>query len=178
MWRLGGSSPARTYDGMERVFSLSGGNHPCGAASAGGSGARSTATKPHVRCVASQNGLVEDCPHRQRATFSPATVYSLPSQSTIVTGPVTKYGPLSRTLIRTSLTRGSFGSMPQYSPREHPCSGALCRRRANAVPCAQSAGVLGSARGTLRRRVAAARLRPRRQRALARRRSLLRCART
>src|SRR5579883_2369723 len=162
MWRLGGSSPARTYDGMALLFSVAGGDHPCGAGS-DGSGARSTATKPHVRCVPSQNGLVEDCPHRHRATFSPVMVYSLPSQSTIVTGPVTKYGPLSRTLIRTSLTRGSFGSMPQYSPCEHPCSGAACRG-ADAVSGAEPAGVLGSARSTLPRRVPAARFRPRRKR--------------
>src|SRR5215207_5478183 len=68
-----------------------------------GAGARSVAMKLHVLCEPSQNGLFFDWPQRQWATagLSGAILNVLPEASTIVTGPSTRNGPLSRTLIVT-----------------------------------------------------------------------------
>ena len=57
--------------------------------------------------MASQNGFVDDRPQRHSATGRlPSSSHAFPSASTMRTGPVTLYGPLSRTLIST----GGFSS--------------------------------------------------------------------
>src|SRR6185312_9967419 len=65
--------------------------------------ARSAASKPIFECVLSQNGFVCDAPQRQRAIGRPSSGRSktLPSASISRIGPVTLYGPFSRTLIST-----------------------------------------------------------------------------
>src|SRR5215212_10798722 len=65
--------------------------------------ARSAASKPIFECVPSQNGFVVEPPQRQSTMLSPISPrsYSVPSASITVTGPVTLYGPLWRTLITT-----------------------------------------------------------------------------
>src|SRR3954447_7962658 len=68
--------------------------------------ARSAASKPIFECVLSQNGFVVDAPQRQ-STIESSFVwcvrsYSLPSASMTRTGPLTRYGPFSRTLISTT----------------------------------------------------------------------------
>lgn len=100
MWRLCGSEPARTYEGIYEPVSF---------------GARSTAVKPLVLCVPSQNGLLSDPPHRHNTIFSSMTNGD-PSASTSVTGPFTRYGPLSRTLIETScITSKAFAAPVAHS---------------------------------------------------------------
>ena len=64
--------------------------------------ARSHELKAASRCERSQNGFVREAPHRQSATGRPgSTSNRLPSTSTMSTGPVTLYGPSSRTLMTT-----------------------------------------------------------------------------
>jgi acetyl esterase/lipase len=60
---------------------------------------------------------VRDCPHRQSATgVSAGSSHARPSTSTSLTGPVTLYGPLSRTLISTggSLTSPTVAGVSGY----------------------------------------------------------------
>jgi len=69
-----------------------------------GAGARSAAINPQPLCEPSQNGLFFDCAQRHKATagLSAAMKNLLPAASTMVIGPSTKNGPLSRTLMVTS----------------------------------------------------------------------------
>src|SRR4051812_33440688 len=63
--------------------------------------ARAQLSNPDL-CEASQNGLVCDWPQRHRTIASPGgSSKTPPSGSMTRTGPVTLYGPLSRTLIST-----------------------------------------------------------------------------
>src|SRR5215217_5145253 len=82
--------------------------------------ALSAARKPIFEWVPSQNGLFCDPPQRHSATVARSVRNSLPSASSSTTGPLTRYGPLSRAVIFVrSITPSSISSSRSFIGRAH-----------------------------------------------------------